>query len=325
MVARWRHTRLTTRTPTVARMSAKMSAVSPVAAASASAGNGSAKLTPLERRLALLHEGAAAFDIVLRIEALLHQPGQAGEVGLAVEPRQLLDGALGGMHGERRILADHLAVVVDIGIEFRVRHDAGDQSHAERLLGGEVPRREENLLGMRRADQIRQDLQAAGAIAETETRRRHAELADVRGDADVAEQRYRQSAADAVAADAGDRRFGALVEARVGDLTDLVVVGDLLGRVARLLELRDVGARDKSLVAGASDHDDTDRRVLLKLVEDDRDRLPHVGRGGVVLLRLVEDEPADRARLLRDHVGGRAEVGHQITPRLRKPSIAAGS
>ena len=115
-------------------------------------------------------------------------------------------------------------------------------------------------------------------------------------------QRHRQAAADAVAADAGDRRLRELAEARIRDLADLVVVGDLLGRVARLLELRDVGARHEGLVAGAGDDDDADRRILLEVVEDDRDRLPHVGRGGVVLLRLVEDEPADRARLLRDHV-----------------------
>ena len=66
----------------------------------------------------------AAFDVVLGVEALLHQAAQPGEVGLAVEPRQLLDGALGGMHGERRVLADQLAVVVDVGVELGVGHDA---------------------------------------------------------------------------------------------------------------------------------------------------------------------------------------------------------
>ena len=62
----------------------------------------------------------------------------------------------------------------------------------------------------------------------------------------------------------------------------------------------------------------------LELVEDDGDRLPHIGRGGVVLVRLVEDEPADRSHLLRDHVRRRADHA-QITPRLRKSSIAAAS
>ena len=47
IVARWRHTRLTTRTPTVARMSAKRSAISPVAAASVIAGSGSLTRPPV--------------------------------------------------------------------------------------------------------------------------------------------------------------------------------------------------------------------------------------------------------------------------------------
>src|SRR5260370_24285306 len=144
MVARWRQTRLTTRTPTVARMSAKSSAVSPVAADSAMAGNGSATgaSSPLEDRPALFHEGAAALDIVLGVEALLHQARKAAEISLAIESRQLLDGPLGRMHGERRVFADQLAVVVDVGVELRIGHDAVHQPHGERLLRGEMPGRD---------------------------------------------------------------------------------------------------------------------------------------------------------------------------------------
>jgi hypothetical protein len=47
IVAKCRHTRLTTRTPMVARISAKSSATRPLAAASVMAGNGSLRLNGL--------------------------------------------------------------------------------------------------------------------------------------------------------------------------------------------------------------------------------------------------------------------------------------
>src|SRR4051812_43003488 len=104
-------------------MSAKSWAVSPVAVASATAGNGSLKrLAALEHRFALFHEGAATLYIVLGVEARLHQPAETRKVGLAVETRQLLDGALCRVHGERRVFADHPAVIVDIGVELCTGH-----------------------------------------------------------------------------------------------------------------------------------------------------------------------------------------------------------
>src|SRR5690242_5638094 len=128
-------------------MSAKSSAVTPVAADSATAGSGSdMTLAAFEHRLALFHEGAAALDVVFRVEALLHQPRRAIEIGLAIEAAQLFDRPLGRMHGKRRILADQAAVVVDVGVELGLRHDAVDQPHAERFLCREQPAREEYFL-----------------------------------------------------------------------------------------------------------------------------------------------------------------------------------
>src|SRR4029453_2028112 len=270
--------------------------------------NGMAPLsTSLELRPALFHEGRAAFDVVLGGEALLHQRRRPGEIRLAIEPRQLLDGALRRMHGERRVLANALAVVVHIGVELGIRHDAVDQAHAECLLSAEQAAGKEDLLGIGRPDDVHQSLDAGRTVAQTKPGRRYAELAVVRGDADVAGQRHRDAAADAEAPDARDRGLGALAQPRVGDLADLVVVGHLLGRRARLLELRDVGARDEGLVPCPGDNYDADHRILLELVDDDRDRLPHVRRGRIALGRLVEDELADRAHLLGDHVRGRTD------------------
>src|SRR4029077_20842454 len=88
-----------------------------------------------------------------------------------------------------------------------------------------------------------------------------------------------------------------------------VFLGGLLGG-ALFLELRDVGAQDKGLAAGAGDDDDADRIILLEIVHDLRHRLPHVERDGVVARRVVEDDAADRTLLLGEHLRGDRLVEH---------------
>src|ERR1700753_3490422 len=63
-----------------------------------------------ERRLALLHEGAAALDEVLAVEAALDQLGAAREVALAFVGHRLVGDELDRVDGERRVAPDRVGV-----------------------------------------------------------------------------------------------------------------------------------------------------------------------------------------------------------------------
>src|SRR6185437_2570157 len=162
-------------------------------------------------------------------------------------------------------------------------------------------------------------------------RRRHAEARGVGGDAQVGLQRHADAAADAEALDHGDGRLADLAELGVRQLGDPVIFGDRLRRGALLLELRDVGAGNEGLVAGAAQHDDADLGVARKMIENHRHRLPHVERHGVAPLGIVEDHPADRTVLLGDQAlargnhRGTPHAIHAIAPLARKPAIALSS
>jgi hypothetical protein len=66
--------------------------------------------------------------------------------------------------------------------------------------------------------------------------------------------------------------------------------------VARLLELADVGARDKCLVAGADQDHDPDSGIVAQFDQGVAEPLPHVERHGVALFRLVEGDDSDAVR-----------------------------
>ena len=75
------------------------------------------------------------------------------------------------------------------------------------------------------------------------------------------DKRDRDAAADAIAADHRDRRLAdAGASASVASSAAWLYVADGLRRRAQLVELRDVGARDERLVAGALEDDHADRR-----------------------------------------------------------------
>src|SRR6185437_9471262 len=119
-----------------------------------------------EGRLALLHEGAAARDIVLALEAALDHVGAALEVALAFVRHRLVGDELHRVDGERRIAADRVRVVAHVALELVDRDDAVDQAHRIGLRGVELARREEDLLGEGRADEVAQALDAWKAVAE---------------------------------------------------------------------------------------------------------------------------------------------------------------
>src|SRR5207302_2061113 len=77
---------------------------------------------------------------------------------------------------------------------------------------------------------------------------------------------------------------------------------------APLLEFRDIGAGHESPAAGAADNDHPDRVVLFEIVHDLGHGLPHFERHGIVARRVVEDQTADRAVLLGDHLAGRQRL-----------------
>src|SRR5216683_1334028 len=264
------------------------------------------------------HEGAAAFDVVLAVEAARDQRLASGAVDLHAGLADLGDDALHRFHGEWRVLGDERAVVPHIALELRFRHGTIDQPHALRFWRGEMARGEEDLLGVGRADEIDQLLDAAPAISQPQPRRRDAEARILRGDAQIAAQRDAESAADAEAVDHGDGRLAHLLQRRQRALGDLVVLRDAFGRGALLLELRDVGAGDERLVAGAPEDDDADIGIAREMVEDDRHRLPHVQRQRVVPRWIVERHPADRSVTLGNHTLGRRN--HAVRPPQTTPS-----
>src|SRR5438046_1262508 len=91
-----------------------------------------------EGRLALLHEGAAAFGVVVAGEALLDQLGAARKIALALVAYGLVDDEFFGFHREWRVAGDGLGVVLDVGLELGCRNYTVDESHHARFLGIEL-------------------------------------------------------------------------------------------------------------------------------------------------------------------------------------------
>src|SRR5215204_582072 len=165
-----------------------------------------------EHRLAFLHEGGATFDVILALEALLHHLGRPRQVALAFVLHHLADDVLDGIDGERRVGRNRIGIIADVVLELGVRHHAVDETHGARLLGVELPRREEDLLGEGRPDEVRQPLDPGKPIAEAELRGRNSEARIVGADAQIAAHRQPDTAADAVAAYHGYGRLGEFVE-----------------------------------------------------------------------------------------------------------------
>src|SRR6202521_3492201 len=265
-------------------------------------------------RLALLHEGPAAFHIIVAGEALPHELGTATHVPFRFVFQDFADDVLDRVHGQRRVCRDGVGIALDVTLKLGVGQHAIDETHLTRLVRIELARGEKDLLGESGTDRVDEALDARKIIAKTELRRRQGEARIVRRDADVATDRETEAPTDAVAADHGDGRLRKLMDAGINLVDRLVVAGDRFLTCPFVLELRYVGARDEGLAAGPSQHNDAHIVVLRKLVEEECGRLPHLERNGVVAFGVVEDDVADAALLARKHLVGFAHVPAPVPP-----------
>jgi hypothetical protein len=124
-----------------------------------------------------------------------------------------------------------------------------------------------------------------------------------------------------------EQRLGQGAERALTALRDAAVLF-LVGHVAPpLLELRDVGAGHERLIARAAQDDDPDRVVALEVLHVVGHQLPHIQADGVALLRLVEDDPADRAVLLEQQLARFAHdallVGGWLKPTVRRAYLSS--
>src|SRR6476469_2269282 len=92
-------------------------------------------LLPRDIRLALLHEGGAAFDVILAGEATGNEVGRAGKVALALGLQHLRRDLLDGADRQGRVGGDVSSIVLDEGPQLAVRKHAADDAHLERLVG----------------------------------------------------------------------------------------------------------------------------------------------------------------------------------------------
>ena len=194
--------------------------------------------------------------------------------------RELLDPAqpvLGGVEArlqqaqrERR-QREHLVAPGDGLVLERVeRHDGVDEPHVERLLRVVLAAEEPDLLGLLRADEVREQARAEAAVERADPRAGLAEARVVGGDRQVADEVQDVAAADRVARDHRDDGLGqaADLDVQVGDVeapdgAGLAGLGLIAGVAAHAL----VAARAERQRALAGQHDDADRRVLARALE----------------------------------------------------------
>src|SRR4029434_6215269 len=164
------------------------------------------------------------------------------------------------------------------------------------------------------ADQLHELFHAVVVIPEPEARGGDAEAGVVGGDAEIAVERHAHSAAHAHAVDHGEERLRHGGEGLAAARGDAPVLGLVRHVAAPVLELGDVGAGDEGLIARAPQDDHTYGIVRGQIVHVTGHELPHLLTHRVPLLRLIEDDPADRSVLLQQQ-GGRGAHGESSWPR----------
>src|SRR5260221_8870076 len=258
----------------------------------------------LKHGLALLHEGSAALDVILALEAGFNQRRARLGVDRRARFQQLADDALGRADRERRVLRDHCAILEHERFELGDRRHAVDEAHRLRFLGLELAPGDEHLAGERRTDDIDQVFQRRSAVAEAELRRGDAETRVLGRDPEVRAQSDVDPRPEAIPADHGDDHLVAVLQALGHPAGDFLVTLDALRGRAVLFVLRDVGSGHEGLVAFTFEHDHAYLGIPLEAVEHLRDRLPHVDGDSVASRWIAEREPADRALFFRDDAFG---------------------
>ena len=156
---------------------------------------------------------------------------------------------------ERALLGQHLAGERDRAGDQIALDDLVHQSGRERVLRGDRIARQDHRQRLLDADEARQALRAARAGDQAELDLRQAEPRACGGDAEMAAHGEFEPAAE--------RRA---VHRRDGRLLDVVDQRDHVhqaGRLRRLAELGDVGARDER-AARAGEHDRLHARVVAR-------------------------------------------------------------
>ncbi len=180
-------------------------------------------------------------------------------------------------------------------IEILRRDDLADEAAGQRLVGGQVLGEQQHAFCSRRPERRHQPRVVLDRQAVAERARdRHAEARRRRRDPQVATGRDRQPAADREAFDRGKRRERQRLD-RGEVALHLAFVGDAVLAGAERLELRDVGAGDERLAAGAAEHRDAQVRLGTHACADFAELLVHVPGHGVARRRAVEDHGGDLA------------------------------
>ena len=153
-------------------------------------------------------------------------------------------------------------------------------------------------------------LEAVIAIGNAEFCGGNAELAVVGGNANIRQHCDLHAAAEAEAADAGNRRLRVARHQRTLRLAAFRIFFRGRRIVAGLFELADIGARDESLVAGADQDHDANVGIVAQFDQRVAQALPHFERHRVALVGIVEGDDADAiADALQDLAVGMGGLG----------------
>ena len=250
-----------------------------------------------EVRLALLAVGVAA---LLGLLAAVEE--QVRVVGELLDARQAV---LGGVEArlqqaqrERR-QREHLAAPLHrLLLEALERDDGVDQPISSASCGGVLAAQEPDLLGLLRADQVRQQPGAEAAVEGADLRPDLPEAGVVGGDRQVADEVQHVAAADRVAGDHRHDRLGqpADLHVQVGDVEAPdacagrpVVVVEVAGVAAHAL----VAARAEGVRPLAGEHDHADLGVLARVLERAGDLDDRARAEGVAHLRAGDRDLRD--------------------------------
>ena len=182
------------------------------------------------------------------------------------------DHRLGRRLGQQRAGGEHAGQRSKPSIAICAIDDLVDQTDASCFVGGDQVSGEQHSLGHAWSEEVSRPLEGRRWIDDPELRRGDPEPGIGGGDAQIAVDGERTSAAYAVSGDERDRRLRQLGQRCLGDEVDL---GErALARPACNGQLGDVGTGTEVL-ADAAQHDDSHRRISAELPRQLLETRPH--------------------------------------------------